>query len=218
MKVKILFLSLCILAFSGCSATYDLTIDKNNITEDVFVTVPKIANQTNSYNNLQIPITQNTEEKTFYNYELLDNNTNYELHFNYKHTYQSFQNSYFVTRCYQNVNLLEEEDKLTLNTSNEFLCLNLEDGAVVDNVQLRIKTNLDVIQSNADEVNENTYIWNITNDNYQNKPVNIEIQKGITIIDENTPIALYVAIGIAIILIILIFLFIKSKRKIANNF
>ena len=40
----------------------------------------------------------------------------------------------------------------------------------------------------------------------------------ITIIDENTPIALYVAIGIAIILIILIFLFIKSKRKIANNF
>ena len=53
----------------------------------------------------------------------------------------------------------------------------VDENLIVDSVKVNITTELEVLENNADEVNGNTYTWNINNNNYLNKEVNIQLKR-----------------------------------------
>lgn len=233
MKIKIFVLSLLVLVLTGCSASYDITINSDNIIEDLTVTIPKntvTATQGSSLGNINVPLTQNTAAGEYYNSSLDEDNTNYYLNFNYTHTYDSFQQSYFATRCYQNISLEEDEDYLTLSTSEAFLCLKMEDGASIENATINIKTDFKVIENNADRVNDNVYTWDINENNYQNKPIYLQIEKiednalasagqaVSDLVEEESSLGFVFIVVILAVLVLIVALFIKHKRGKVNRF
>ena len=114
----------------------------------------------------------------------------------------------------------------------------MDDGFYMDSVTITIKTDLTVLNSNADNVNDNTYTWIINENNYQNKPIILSIEKpetnnnqeNVISAENNTndnhladsvvndsPYGLYVVLIVVIVLIIITVLFIKHKTNKANK-
>jgi len=164
MKNKLILLIVLIFTLTGCTAQYDLEIDTSTITETTTVKVPKTTmtkDEANMYAGQEIPITQDPKEKTFYNANINENQDFYFLSFKHSHNPETFINSYFVKQCYKEVILNEKSGRLELSTSNLFMCINLQDGFHVDSAKINITTKLKVVENNADEINGNTYTWNI---------------------------------------------------------
>ena len=51
------------------------------------------------------------------------------------------------------------------------------EGSKPEDIIVNVRTNLTVLESNADKVNGNVYTWNINDQNYTNKPIYIKIEK-----------------------------------------
>ena len=220
MKLKIFILFLITFIISGCSnANYEITIDNENIAETVSVTFPKESTSTaliKSYSEVKTPISQLNNEKKYYKTKVTEDNNNYYLIYNYKHNFDSFVDSYFVTRCYEDFDFNNFKNELQISTSNQFLCLYMEDGAEIDSVNVRIKTKLNVLENNADSVKDGTYIWNITKDNYQNKPINITLEKEQD--DSESKFIFLIVISSLALLFVLILLILKLRHNKINKF
>ena len=221
MKKKIILCSLIFL-LTGCTANYNIEITKDTINENVQVQLPKSTTtkaQADTYANIETPISQSSTQQSFYTTSLDEDSNNYYLNYNYNHEISSFSQSYFASRCYQNIDLEETEDMINLSTSNNFMCIHMDDGAFIETVDINITTDLKVLSNNADEVNGNVYTWHINSSNYQNKPINLEMQKTFDISDIEVPsstIYIFIIFGTIFGIFILILLFVKHKTK-KNN-
>lgn len=219
--MKKILLAFLIFLVTGCTAQYNLTIDKSKITENVTVALPK---STVTDDQLQ-PYLQNgnkvypaSTDSAIYKSDLTEDSDNYYLSYEYSHAYDMFNQSMFAKKCYQEVNLKNNEETIFLSTSNQFNCIKMEDGAYLDNVDVNITTKLKVKSHNADKVNGNTYTWNINESNYQNKPINLEIKQPVSIekiIKEETNYRFVIIILIIVILLSITFIVVKKKSK--NN-
>lgn len=230
MKKKMILLIIFLFAITGCTTQYDLTIDESSFDESITVKAPKnefTGNDIKVYSQQDIPITQETGQTRFYNNSMTEDNSNYYLKFNYLHDINTITKSYFITNCYQNANISETDEDIKISTSSEFMCINMDEGWHNDAVQINITTDLKVIENNADEINDNTYTWNINTNNYTNKPINLTIQKKTTLkkvandieknMEKNSASKdLFIIYGGIALLLILVILFIKLKLK-KNN-
>ena len=181
-NVKKILLIVTIFLLTGCTATYNLTIDEDVIKENVNVNIPTelIDEDELSFqvDNSDI-VYFNGKQK--YNTKLTNNYDKYLINYKFEHKLNDYSNSKFVIQCYQNTNLEETDDQIKLATSNEFKCIKMYDGVYLNSAQINITTDLKVLENNADEINGNTYTWNINEENYTNKPINITMQKKIGI-------------------------------------
>lgn len=223
-KFLLIFL---VLFLTGCTAQYDLTINAENIVEDVTVSLPKeilerdmLTPYLSSNNNLVYP---GSEFNDVYSTSLDEDNNNYYLSYNYTHDYDKFSQSLFLNRCYENVSVVNNDNQIVLSTSDTFMCLNMmDDGFYLDSADIRIQTDMEVVNNNADKVVGNTYIWNIDSDNYNNKSINIQIKKPVNVMEvvsDNETFYLMLFIVIAILVVaLLVYVFVRSKAKRNNSF
>lgn len=219
MKKKILILTVLVLTLTGCSAEYNLEINENSYNESVNIYLPKYDFSNDSINGIlenKTPITQNGDEKKYYSNSVSENDNNYIINENYNHSFDTITSSYFITRCYGGNVIKKRDNLITINTDSEFKCINMDDGAKVDSVQINIKTNQKVLSNNADAIKGNTYTWNINEDNYLNKPINMEIRiKGKTF--TNSQIEMAIIFSIIVLVGALIYLFVKGKKEKNNS-
>ena len=61
-----------------------------------------------------------------------------------------------------------------MKTDEYFKCFDFYED--LDNLTINIKSDLLIKKHNADKVKGNTYSWNITKDNYENKSILLEIK------------------------------------------
>ena len=230
MRKYIFVLLVLSLLLAGCSAEYNLEIDEDSFKESVNIYYPKSEFTKAEINNIvasKTPITQDFDQIEFYNNSVKENSQNYIVNENYIHSIDTISDSYIITTCYSGNVIKKEYDKLIIETEDEFGCIyadaeddseeGMDVGVSVDHAVINITTKLKVISNNADTVNNNTYTWNIDKENYQNKPIYMEIQ-----LDERNQIvgAFQIQLGLILLAVILIFgciFFYLNKKSKKNN-
>lgn len=218
--VRKIFLMICVVfLLTGCDVTYDLTIKTDEtINEKVTLSFLK---QDMSYENVisylknKIPISNNRYEPNSYNAQIYEGNDYYDLIYNYTHNFGSFEKTLFVDSCYNDSQITETDDEIVIKSGKGFKCLNPDNGLIADSVKINIKSELEVLETNADEVNGNTYTWNIDWNNYQNKEINITLKRNTKTSKNN--LNYFLLFGILVLVISGVYLFFRYRNKKING-
>lgn len=206
-RIKIILLVLLLCISTGCSVKYNLTFNNNVLSEniqidasDIDITVEQIQKM------LDEQVYQQDEEQQLY--QVKQNGKKIQL--SQKYNILTYRNSPLLSQCYTAYNVIENENYYDFTTSETFTC-NPFEYTYIDNLQIKIKTNHKVLSHNADYVKNNTYIWNITKENANNKPIQIRFSKEIK--ESNMGL---IILGITVIIAIIILgVVLVKKRK--NN-
>ena len=205
-KLKPLLLVVILFLLTGCKAKYELKINKDLTVEETLS-----AYETVDYFNINYTYYDRSEaidslyetmkEKLPVEYAYVHNkdNTGIIATHNYKNIEQYLKENNFYKQFFENIDLTEKDSIISIESTGNFYKYNQQDFErfAVDQFELRITTPLKVLKNNADKVENNTYIWNITRMT-ENKKIVLEIDKNVTSatqFDIPVIIALIVIIG-----------------------
>ena len=199
MKKKKLLILLSIFLITGCQAEYNIVIDDNTVKEELLIYETNMnkwntiqGNNLLTYNQYQqeykdAPVgiyynDQNIDGETgfnsnrsYYTIDLLNDNNKKGLSFNTNFNLNRYADSYIIRSCFKYINVLNQFDTISISTNNELSCMNYIDG--LDKITINIKTNYEVLDNNATSINDNTYTWVITKNNYTNSNIYIKMSK-----------------------------------------
>ena len=219
---KKLFLLLILFLISGCSVNYDLIIDNDSISEDVYIKIPMSEVTDDRYEKqINYPMRVYGGKDYNYNQEISDDEENHFVNYSYKHDIDNYKKSLFISMCYDSGGITVDNDTIAISTSNVFRCIAMDDGFRAKNVDVNIKTKLKVLENNADEIKGNTYTWHMNEYEYSAKPIKLTIQKNKTVIqkiDRASNLGIFVVISFLLFVGILIYLFVKIKHKKNSEF
>lgn len=216
---KMLWLTLLVFIITGCDVNYNLEVtndymiesvdfwyDNNAENEKIIDNYLEVNHQ--AYFDMDLGINYNYSQKKIKD----DGKIGMNLRYNYSS--DNLQNSSLLDRCYYKKSVTVTDSEIVLYTDGKTNCLYLDDNKNFDSLTINIKTDLPVIENNADEVNGNTYTWKINEKNYQNHPINIRISREDD--EEQFNFWIIVIIAVIICLIILIALgviYIKNRKN-----
>lgn len=180
-KTKVFILICCIFLLSGCSVEYNLTINESTMEEDINAifdkaTESEIASRMEGIRRTAF-YNYDTRENEYYDFTKRETNDNIILNYNYQYMGNDLYKSEAASRCYYKRIVNVTDDDITINTDNQVACLYKDGDREIEDIIVNVRTNLTVLESNADKVNGNVYTWNINDQNYTNKPIYIKIEK-----------------------------------------
>lgn len=200
---KILTLIMLIL-LTGCSCSYELTIENNKIFESLKINGVKTE--------VPADVDLSNLSNANYNKELKENVLSYSTDY----SMDNYKNSLLLT-CFDSYNIQSTDNTYVIRTGKKFKCLPYQyndfDLLNYEKLEIKIKTNHKVIKNNANKVNNNTYYWFIDKNNIDNTEIYFEIEKDV----KNFTIE-FLAIFIILILIcgVIIYYIVKTKSE-KNN-
>lgn len=213
--IKLILILFLIIVVSGCTAQYELEIKDNEISEKLILLETRKEL-------FDTPLSSGFTTRELFDYVMSDNefaNDNYEvkslnsdeqLGIEYNSgSIVDVINSSILNQCYINPTMTENEGIITINTGSNFKCYEYYENLETINVVL--KTNHGVINSNADSVDGNKYTWNITKDG--NKQIEFSYDTTKTSGDN---LVIIVIISV-LVFIVLIGLYVFSKMKKENR-
>lgn len=212
---KILILLCLILMITGCNVEYNVTINNDKIDENITVYTDSLNftsesdGNSNNINNIDYYAYNSSDNKYKYNKTIKKSNNLYEINLTYTHTPNEFVNStslnYFKYHSFIN--------------DEKYYYIKLQDGLkngykdkISKTVLVKINTDNKVVQNNADKIEGNTYIWEITKENADKKEILFQVMKNekndgfVYKTNGNVLIMGSIAIFIVIVLIIVIYL------------
>lgn len=221
MKIrKIVLLAMLSFILTGCEVTYNLTVKKDLMIESADFIYEK--NDTNEAivddyikNNTMAYYDMDSRRTFYYESQKILNEKNVGLRLNYEYNSDKLQNSSLLDRCYYKKSIVKTNDYILISTDGKATCFYTDDNKNIDKLTINIKTDLEVVENNADKVSNNTYTWYIDEDNYKNKPVNIKINLAESGINDTTKTILII-ISVVLAISIIFVLFIKHRNK-KNN-
>lgn len=175
---KVFFIGICLFLLTGCSAEYDLTLEKDTFkesfylydTKTIFLDHAKTQKGIEKVSAEMFKLEQTrTDFKRTLKQELSQAGYIYETEFKVNN-YDNWPT--IASACYDDFKITNGK-KLTIDTSKAFKCY--QTFPYTEDVTIRFKTDYKIIKSNADSVTGDTHIWKITKDNKDNKPLHIEI-------------------------------------------
>lgn len=209
-KYFIIIMILTIL--TGCSIDYNLYVTDNYIDENININADDNSENINDANKKYNPLHYSDDIE--YNQTVKRKNGKIIVNLQYRYKLEEFKNANSFNQGFYNRNVSLEDDIININLSD------FSGFAPTVDFDIRIKTKNEVIESNADIVKGNTYIWHVDGKHKDKLKIDIKIKRG-TAKNESIfaqySVVLYI-IG-AIILFVVIFsirLFVK-KRKESNK-
>lgn len=208
---------LFVLLLSGCSANYNLTIDKNVFKEELFVDGVSI----NDKKSLVLPIEYDVDEydvdevkngdEGFYKYKIGNNNFSLSYSFNN----DNFSYSKLLNSCYKKVFAGYIDNYYMITTTGSFSCF--DNYSELDNVKVVIKSQYKLVNSNADSIEGFNYIWNIDRNNLDNG-IFLQLdtssrKKSIFELLGGNSIYIFIFQFILILILFVFFLFIRNVNK-----
>ena len=180
-KRKFLLLIISVFLLSGCSAEYNLTINEDTMEEDINAIFDKARESEYASNMEQIRRTAyynfDTRENEYYTFNKDEDENNIILNYKYRYTDNNLYKSEAFSRCYYKRIVNVTDDLITINTDKQVACLYKDGNREIDDITVNIRTDLTVLENNADKVNGKVYTWYINDQNYTNKPIYIKIEK-----------------------------------------
>lgn len=207
---KILIILPFLFLLSGCHAEYRVHISSKNIQDNLFI-YDSIEN-IDQLNSDDISNTFLTFEGFFTGFKKEFVNTDRRkigYHYTYELPKDDFSTLSLTRPCYTDFQMDETKEEITIQTSPSLICF--EEYKQLEDVSIILTSDYEQITSNADEIKKNEHIWHITKENYQNKPLEIHIQKNK--IKKSSSTIWIVPIIIILILIIFIIGTKQKKRK-----
>ncbi len=211
--VRNILIIMAVFLLTGCTAKYDLYINKDNTITEVIsgkVTNKELdngnASDVNSYLYALEEATPLIDNEGSYEKEVIDKKNHKE--FTYKYTYNTnFSKSSILQKCFENIDYQETEDTYEFKLSGKFFCL------LPKKIEVNLISDYGVIENNADKANGNKYTWIIKNSD--NVDISAKISKNVLYKkDEGVDILKIIEIaGSIIFLILLIAMLIIYKKK-----
>jgi hypothetical protein len=212
-KFKIVLLLLIVLLISGCSGTYNLKINDNlTVEENLIIT---LENEVDNYDKIDNLINSEVGNKKDYSISKDGNNLNVSYKKKYDTIEEYLLDSILYKQIFNSISYNSDDNEISLGARN---ILNLSTSDLNNSydlkiLQINVQTPLEVIDENADFVNENTYSWTI-NDKTQEKDMYLVFNKEKFVLNRGT-IILISALGLVVIgLIIIIIKRLLDARKI----
>lgn len=204
---KVFLIILTLFVLTGCSATYNLEIDDSRVLESCDFLLEK-----NDENERTVDDYYNTNYLAFfdmnllkdynYNKERIDDGKHVGMNLSFAYGNRDYQNSSLLDRCYYKKSFIKTNDYIILNTEGGASCFYKDESKLLDDLTVNIKTDLKVLENNADSVKDNVYTWKLTDKNFSKKNIYIKIKRG----------SVYSFIPLIIILIVFIIVLINYIR------
>ncbi len=217
MKKIIVFI--CLILLTGCTATYEINIKDDKITEKLTAieTNQLIFDDRNDSGwtiRDMFDATVNSIDDRFSNKngKIKSINSDDKLGIEYTNTINSIENSSILNQCYINPRVTVNGSEVTLDTGFNFKCYEYYEN--LETIKIVLKTNYKVISTNADEESNGKYIWNFTKDS--NKQIKFTYDKSVT--NNSTNMYLIIIVIFVIIIVGITGYVIIRKNKNSNKF
>ena len=216
--MKKIIILICVLFLTGCNATYEITIKDNKIKEKLTLieldqSLFDVEDDTGwtLRDVFESQITNKKDEFSVEKYTVKDlsDNDKLGLEYNSKDT-KSLINSSAINQCYENPKINIDEDLIEFSTGSTFKCYEYYNN--LETITIVLKTNHEVVSSNAQTVEDNEYTWVLDKDSEKN----IEFSYKIKEVKEFNFITI-LAVVIAILAIGFTSLYIYRKSKDENK-
>ncbi len=214
MKFKYFLLTCFVLLLSGCSFEYNVEITPDNIGEsnNIYIENVNKSNIEKNVYDLILKYVGSFDELGVEKSKIIKKNDIYGMSFYRNFNFSDYKNLSTFSLCYDNYKIVNNGNRVVIATSKEFKCFDKFEE--LDDVIINITTDLDVISSNADYVDNNKYTWFINKDNANDKSISF-------IFDNNRKIKIEKSIGafgivvisLLVIGIIVIIIRLRGKRK-----
>ncbi|MDD4188423.1 MAG: hypothetical protein PHX04_06720 [Bacilli bacterium] len=238
---KIILIILISFIITGCDAIYTIELKNSEFSETLEINnydkkswdngeypysqMIDLAGASSVATDYRKEVPELNEKKAgvnYYNINKLTENNNLGIKYQAKFTKEEYK---YSTIAYENA--LE----FSYNFNNKYI--NINTGIIdafakysnLNNLTIKFKTNHEVLENNADEVKDGNYLWYISQNNYQDKKINLksspeptsETLNVLELDNDNyfgasTLIALYIILG-ASLLIASIIIFFKVKNS-----
>lgn len=219
MKKRNILILILVLLITGCTPEYNLEIKFGKISEKLVISqIPSNYTSNNFKSTLSIP-----EDNEFYNISFNNNIATYQ----YNYDFDNISESNMINSCYNAFNFYKENDYYVLHTGSEFTCYpyQINDFMFAEYNELNIKIKFDgyqILENNADSVEENTYKWTINKNNYNNKSIFLKFKKIYTSETQQSqsgvnPLIIFIILGIIIVIVILILIYALNLNKKRNK-
>lgn len=212
-KKKIIILLLPLL-LTGCTINYDLTINKNSISETITGSVEKseyeIKDTDTSLNNFYILINEDVNpvisSDDLYKKNIIDTDTgiDYKYTYNYKKNYDK---SRIINSCFENHLVSETDDYYKIELTGKFYCL------YSDKIDINVTSNYEVIENNASVVNGNKYKWIINSSDNVNILLTVSKKVEYTEPVKAKTFSTFQLIGLIIFVILTVITYFLYKKK-----
>ena len=214
---KILFIIPIILFISGCSSTYNLEIGNDSFKENINIKFNKTEIPSESlYDEIEKDdqITPFLEEEhsaffskkdKYYDKKVIyyDDYIDVNLSYDYKAT--EFKDANSLNSCFENI-IYYDTDSYYIYVYGEFYWL------YTDEISINIKTDNNVIRSNATSVEGNIYTWRINNENKEDVDIELEVSKGFPL-KKIVKYTIIVGLGLVFIFVVIYYIYNKNKKN-----
>jgi hypothetical protein len=192
---KIFFIIIITFVLSGCEIEYDLNITGNKLDEITSIYTTDINNIDISQDNLGNisyrkyfdnllnnkynvyydevdPLDEGQTQdlsKEMYKISKINTSTKYGIQFSYEFLSDNYYRSNIVKKCNEYLNVSFEDNVISIKSGNKYTCF--ENQNDLDKIIVKITTNEKMVFNNADNIDGNTYMWEINKSNYLNKGI-----------------------------------------------
>ena len=196
---------LVLIFLGGCTSSYNLTFDDNNITEKIMVELPNTSDNKEAVLRDFYPLHMNNN--VVYNKDIKYVDDIIKLDLNYTYTSKDFINSDLLNLCFRYKDIdIDNDSYYYLKLSQFFPCVTAKE------FDINIITNNKVLVNNADKISGNKYIWHITEENRDSFMLEIKIAKGVKA-NNYSNMLIYIFLGAFVIFIIFMVIFLKKSNK-----
>lgn len=215
--IKILSIFIMIIILCGCDAVYEIEINNNKISEKLTL-IEKDSTIFDKQLDSGFTVREMfdsllyKDEFSKYDYIVTSLSNEEQLGVKYKSFgINSVRNSSVLNQCYNNYSVTEDEESIFIKTGNDFSCYEYYEN--LETIKIILKTNHEVINSNATLVDGNTHIWNFNKDS--NKEINVTLSK--VNINDTSNYIFYIIVGCLVLLICFIIYIAFNKNKKVNR-
>lgn len=223
MKNKVLII-ICLMCFlSGCTANYKININKEGIVDESVTlaeTKDKILTYSTNTNDFVSVALDDVKNDSKYNTYSLSINSDSKNYFGVgKKSYLDLEkfkkDSIIINEMFDSISIVNQNNIVKITMIPKSTYKYFEDSSLysslLDKVNIEINIPYVVKSSNADEVKENVYIWNIEK-NKSLKTISISYDTN-NIKSKPIPTSTKILIGVGIVILVGgIYIFIRYKR------
>lgn len=213
-KMKCLIFLICMVLLSGCTATYEVSIKDGKVNEKLKLietdsSIFDVRNDSGWTLRETFDAMLNGDQFSERNYKVKSLNNDNQLGLEYSSSNDSMLNSSILNQCYINPSVNVLDGIVTIDTGSNFKCY--EYYSNLDTIKVVFKTNHDIIYTNAEEIDGDSYIWKFTKDS--DKQIKISYYENLTKKSFNVWNVVIIVLGVIAIGAIAYFLIKRNKEN-----